>query len=135
VCAGGSCVERCADGVQNGDEGGVDCGGSELGCPACQRCTVDNSIDLGSVGSVTRVTADACARITRFASYAPLYVESFDAGPYPVPLSWSQECTAQSGSGVFESAYQRLPLSGISLDCPIVFEFAGSGAALQVRWY
>ena len=45
--------ETCFDGIQNGDEGGVDCGGSYPGCPSCASCTdgVQNqgeeSVDCG----------------------------------------------------------------------------------------
>src|SRR5690606_12534486 len=28
----------CADGIMNGDEDGIDCGGTEIGCPPCESC-------------------------------------------------------------------------------------------------
>ena len=34
----GSCT-YCSDGVMNGDETGIDCGGSDSSCPACPTCT------------------------------------------------------------------------------------------------
>ncbi|MEM9073738.1 MAG: hypothetical protein AAGE52_34930 [Myxococcota bacterium] len=45
VCAIGICV-TCEDGVQNGDETGIDCGGS---CVACPTCTdgLQNGSELG----------------------------------------------------------------------------------------
>ena len=45
--------ETCFDGIQNGDEGGVDCGGSYPGCPACATCSDaiqnqgEESVDCG----------------------------------------------------------------------------------------
>lgn len=133
-CDGGTC-SSCADGLQTGDELGLDCGSSQLGCPACTRCSVENSTDLGRAGTVTTATANACVRITTFPSYAPTLFECFEDGPYPVPLVWSQECTGQAGSAVCVSPFQMLPLTGLSLDCPVVFELHGSDAPLRLRWF
>src|SRR5436190_831310 len=48
ACSGGNgsagtCAadDRCADGARNGNETGVDCGGSCPGCPTAMRCNVD----------------------------------------------------------------------------------------------
>jgi hypothetical protein len=134
ACDAGACVS-CTDGLENGDEGGVDCGGSQPGCPACPRCTVDNSVDLGFAGTIVGVNANGCARITLFPTYPPTRFDSFDVGPFPVPFSWVQDCSQQSGSGVFQTPYQTLPLSGLSIDCPVIFEFDGSAEPINVRWF
>ncbi|NNE30235.1 MAG: T9SS type A sorting domain-containing protein, partial [Saprospiraceae bacterium] len=46
-CLGGGPAPTCTDGVQNGNETGVDCGGSA--CPACPTCTdgVQNGNETG----------------------------------------------------------------------------------------
>lgn len=51
VCGGGS-GPTCSDGVQNGNETGVDCGGS---CPPCQSGNVD-----AGVASITRPDDNIC---------------------------------------------------------------------------
>ena len=43
-CLGGGSSPTCDDGIQNGDETGVDCGGSS--CPACPTC--DDGVQNGS---------------------------------------------------------------------------------------
>ena len=43
-CIGGGPAPTCNDGIQNGDETGVDCGGSS--CPACPTC--DDGVQNGS---------------------------------------------------------------------------------------
>ena len=51
---------RCDDGIQNGNEAGVDCGDPECGCKPCEACTCDafpfdvwrlNVVVFGDVGS------------------------------------------------------------------------------------
>ena len=42
---GGPAVDRCADDVQNGDETGVDCGGSCLACPLGSGCSSPSDCD------------------------------------------------------------------------------------------
>ncbi len=52
-CGGSSCAAcpSCNDGVQNGDETGVDCGGSCLtSCPTCVPVTYDASTMVASTG-------------------------------------------------------------------------------------
>jgi hypothetical protein len=46
-CIGGGPVPTCNDGIQNGDETGVDCGGSD--CPACPTCNdgIQNGDETG----------------------------------------------------------------------------------------
>jgi hypothetical protein len=138
-CASGRCdgstCGSCADGLENGAELGLDCGSGEPGCPACPRCTLDNSIDLGGRGTLIPVTADACAKITSFPGYAPTLIEAYGDGPYPVPFAWRQECTGQTGSAVFQSPFQQLPLTGIGVECPVIFDLGGSEGPLLVRWY
>ncbi len=43
-CGGGGGGPTCSDGVQNGDETGVDCGGSS--CPACPTNCTENDVTL-----------------------------------------------------------------------------------------
>lgn len=133
VCDGGLCVS-CSDGLANGDEGGVDCGGSQAGCPACPRCNADNSIDLGGVGQISTIAGDACARITAFPGYPPTLIDSYEAGTFPVPFSFRQECSAVAGTGQFDAAFDRVTLSGLSIACPVILDFAGS-APFEVRWF
>ncbi|WP_397364280.1 immunoglobulin-like domain-containing protein [Olleya sp. R77988] len=43
-CSGGGTTPTCTDGVQNGDETGVDCGGSS--CSPCQTACNDNEVNV-----------------------------------------------------------------------------------------
>lgn len=133
-CDGERCIS-CADGVENGDEGGLDCGSSEPGCPACPRCDVEDAIDLGGAGAVTALPAEACARITAFPGYAPGLVDCAQNGAFPISFSWSQACTEQSGTGVFEGPFDRVPLSGLGVGCPVLFDFAGAAGPFEMRWF
>lgn len=133
-CVLGRCVS-CDDGVQNGDEEGVDCGGARSGCPACIRCTEENSIDLQTVGVLSTIPADACAKITLFPGYAPSLMECYARGPFPVPFSWSQSCSGGSGTHTFTAPYQGLPVAPLTTDCPVILDFRGSAAPLELRWY
>ena len=52
----GLCNYRsCADGIQNGDEEGIDCGGDTAGCPPCESCVDgvlnqnESKVDCGGV--------------------------------------------------------------------------------------
>ena len=78
---------------------------------------------------------NACVRITTFPGYVPTRLEGYEAGPYPVPFAWSQECTGQAGSAVFESPFQMVVLTDLGLECPAVFELDGSDSPLQLRWF
>lgn len=44
---------RCSDGIQNGNETGIDCGGD---CPTCFDCTTDNCVFLSGGISSEKVT-------------------------------------------------------------------------------
>lgn len=47
------CVPSCSDGLRNGDEEGVDCGG--LFCPPCRKCTtLPSEIQYGMAWSIDR---------------------------------------------------------------------------------
>ena len=43
-CGGGAPTPTCTDGIQNGDETGIDCGGSS--CAPCQTACSDNEVNL-----------------------------------------------------------------------------------------
>ena len=43
-CDGGGTTPTCSDGIQNGDETGIDCGGSS--CAPCQTACNDNQVNL-----------------------------------------------------------------------------------------
>jgi hypothetical protein len=137
-CASGSCDDgvcvSCTDGAEDGDEGGLDCGGSQPGCPACPRCDADNSIDLGGIGFISTIAGDACAQITAFPGYAPTLIDSYGVGTFPVPFSYRQECSGVAGSGQFEAAFDRVAIGGLSVACPVIFDF-GASAPFEVRWF
>ena len=46
-------IATCSDGIQNGDETGIDCGGS-----SCQPCSVDNLVVTGELTENTTWTSD-----------------------------------------------------------------------------
>jgi hypothetical protein len=133
-CDGGVCGS-CADGVENGGELGLDCGSGEPGCPACPRCTVENSVGLGTAGTLTSIPANACAQIASFPGYAPGILESYADGPYPVPFAWVQECTGRAGNGVFERPYHQVAFAGLGVDCPVIVDLGGSAVNMVLVWY
>jgi hypothetical protein len=49
-CAGQTCcaIATCTDGVQNGDETGIDCGGSCKGCPPGSACQKPGDCDVNA---------------------------------------------------------------------------------------
>jgi hypothetical protein len=133
-CAAGLCVS-CSDGIQNGNEAGIDCGGFFTGCAACPRCNEDNSADLPTTGVTAMVPANSCVKIAQFPGYSPTVIESGGSGPFPVPLSWSQSCSGQSGAGTLNGVFQQVPMPGVSTACPIVLDLRGSPALVELRWF
>ena len=83
----------------------------------------------------TALSADACAQITAFPSYSPSLLESIGVAGYPVPFSWTQECSGESGSAVFTAQFQQVRLGDLSTDCPIIVELGGGDDVFALRWY
>ncbi len=83
--ANGNCLVACGpptcdDGIQNGDEEGVDCGGSD--CPACPTC--DDGIQNGDEEGVDCGGSD-CAPCPCFANNVTLTIQLDN---YPEETSW-----------------------------------------------
>jgi Cys-rich repeat protein len=56
------CVEPiCSDGVQDGDETGIDCGGYCLPCPNADGCTLASDCESGDCKNLVCVTCAADA--------------------------------------------------------------------------
>ena len=39
------------------------------------------------------------------------------------------------GTGVFEGPFDRVPLSGLGVGCPVLFDFAGAAGPFEMRWF
>jgi outer membrane protein assembly factor BamB len=61
VCSGGQCLARCSDGVRDGDELGIDCGGSCVEACGTTRVLFSDNFDSG----LTRWAATGQASIVR----------------------------------------------------------------------
>ena len=98
-CGGSSCpaCPTCSDGVQNGDETGIDCGGSS--CPACPTC--DDGIQNGDeTGVDCGGSCDPCGSggsTTILGSY-------FESG-WDGWIDGGSDCYRYSGSRSWEGNY------------------------------
>lgn len=90
-CVGGACVlYRCDDGIRNGDESDVDCGGS---CP--KRCEVVQRCRLASDCSSLSCAGGMCAAPTCFDGVKNGSEQLVDCrGSCPIPCRDGAQCTA-----------------------------------------
>ncbi|WP_204344410.1 M43 family zinc metalloprotease [Psychroserpens algicola] len=101
ICVGGGTAPTCSDGVQNGDETGVDCGGSN-----CEPCAVDPTCDDGiQNGDETGVDCggSSCAPCSTGGTDV-LHQGYFESGWD----GWSDggsDCFRYSGSRSYEGSY------------------------------
>jgi hypothetical protein len=61
-------------------------------------------------------------------------IDSYEAGTFPVPFAYRQECSGVAGTAQFDAQFDRVTIAGLSTACPVIFDFAGS-ASFQVRWF
>lgn len=101
-CLGGSPAPTCTDGIQNGTETGVDCGGSCPPCPmGCSYTTISNSNFESGWGAWTDGGTD-CRRSSADASYAN--------GTYCVRLRDNTTTSVMSTGNMNLSAYNKLKI-------------------------
>ena len=147
----------CDDGVQNGDETDVDCGGSVCGgCTDGQSCIVnsdclsnhcgdgfcftpvddcdaESAIDLGATGQFTVVPSDGCVKVE--AGYPgwwktrTMNLMNPDGSNYPIPFTWENTCSGGSGEGSFTANWQSQYLTPTSDECPTVINLLGNGSS------
>lgn len=146
---------RCTDGIRNGTETDVDCGGSCAACAAGRSCSQNSdcstgscsgntcvtpsscsaatATDLGAPGQVTRVSNAACLRIQNgypswWGTSRTFQFQSQASGTYPVPFTWSNSCAGTSGTQSFTADWQTHVLGPASSACATVIQLNGNGA-------
>ncbi|MCB9273605.1 MAG: T9SS type A sorting domain-containing protein [Lewinellaceae bacterium] len=99
--AGGGSTPTCSDGIQNGDETGVDCGGSS--CPPCNTGCTYSTINSSNFESGFGIWTDGgtdCARVSS-TTYA-------SSGSYSIRLRDNTTSSLMSTGNLSLSAYQEL---------------------------
>ena len=162
-----SCVNepRCTDGVQNGSETDVDCGGScSAKCASGKHCGVTtdcqsgatcsggvcttgaacaeaSALDLGAPATVKLVASNACLRVrdgypSWWGTARTMQLQTQQGGAYPLPFVWSSSCKAASGSDSFTADFQSKLLSPTSSGCATLIKLNGSGASnVRLAYY
>lgn len=155
--------ERCDDGIRNGQEVAVDCGGNCPGCNVgqpcsvstdCQsldcnyrlgqcrtECTVATAVDLGVPGQQTIVPSDGCVKVQ---SGYPSWWETRTmnllngaGGNYPIPFLYENICPgnlSQSG-GTITTDWETHLLGPITSPCPTLIDLRGDGASNMILYY
>lgn len=154
----------CSDGIRNGDESDVDCGG---GCGAtcgvgascradqdctsgdcsngvCQGppggCTEANAVDLGPPGANLTISNAGCLRVRDgYPSWwgtRNMQLQTTTPGAYPVPFTWSNACTGASGSDTLTGDWQSRVFGPTSAACATLIDLLGPGnGSITVRYY
>ncbi|MEL6969138.1 MAG: M43 family zinc metalloprotease [Bacteroidota bacterium] len=101
-CIGGSSGPTCDDGIQNGDETGVDCGGSS--CPACPPPppTCDDGIQNGNETGVDCGGPD-CDPCNTGCSTVQVDSENFDSG-WGIWNDGGSDCRRSSRDAVYANS-------------------------------
>jgi hypothetical protein len=111
ICAGSVCQPpRCDDGLRNGAESDVDCGGTCAPCARCRACVMDRDCADGACGAQRRCTVRR-----------------------ELSINWVTNCRGPGGAGVPVTAaglpagtYEVTPLrSGGSVWNPVTFPSTG----------
>lgn len=154
--------ERCDDGIQNGQELAVDCGGNCPGCAAgmpcnlpsdcanfacdyssrtcaAPSCTPETAIDLGTPGQVTLVPTDACVKVE--AGYPvwwgtrTMSLQVSSGSGYPLDFDWSNSCSG-GGAGSFSGDWQSRSMAPTSSQCATLIDLQGDGTSnVTLRYY
>jgi len=154
----------CEDGLLNGDETDVDCGGPE--CDACadglscvvnsdcasdhcadgvcetpvSECNAGIAIDLGGAGQMTVVSSDACVKVEAGypgwwgASRTMNLINTAGSG-YPIPFTFENSCGGGAGSGTFTHTWDAKALASINAECATVIDLQGDGSAAITLQY
>jgi hypothetical protein len=155
--------ERCDDGIRNGQEVAVDCGGNCPGCkigqpctmaPDCQSlvcnyrtnkcvaaCTVDTAVDMGVPGQQTIVPSDGCVKV--HAGYPSWWQSRMmnllngGGGRYPIPFVFSNMCPdgGFTSGGTITADWETHLVGPITSPCPTVFDLRGDGTSNVILYY
>ena len=109
----GSCVS-CDDGVQNGDETGVDCGGSCAPCSSCPTGTLVTVTTLADAGPGSLRQAILCANAD-----ANLDNIDFDlpgSAPFVINLQTPLPAVTDDGISISPAGFAGLPFGKIVVD-------------------
>ncbi|HMA94882.1 MAG TPA: hypothetical protein VKP30_19460, partial [Polyangiaceae bacterium] len=160
----GAAWDRCDDGILNGQELAVDCGGNCPGCGvgqpcniasdceslACnyskgqcaQACTVETAVDLGAPGHEVVVPSDGCVKVdSGYPSWwgtRSMNLMSGAGGQYPIPFVWANICPngSSTSGGTFTADWQSTDLGPIDGACPTVIDLRGDGSSnVSLRYY
>ncbi|MDO5972532.1 hypothetical protein Q4Q35_22245 [Flavivirga aquimarina] len=116
---GGGSSATCSDGIQNGDETGVDCGGS-----ACSPCASNTNLN----GEVTEdITLDASLTYELTGSYVVQ-----DGGSLTIPAGTRIEATGGTNSYIAVAQGGKIFVQGTS-DNPVVMT-SGSATPAPADW-
>jgi hypothetical protein len=155
--------ERCDDGIRNGQELAVDCGGNCPGCrigqpcamaPDCQSmvcnyrtnqcvaaCTVDTAVDMGVPGQQTIVPSDGCVKVqSGYPSWwgtRTMNLLNGGGARYPIPFVYSQSCPESNfnSSGTITTDWETHLVGPITSPCPTVFDLRGDGTSNVILYY
>ncbi len=115
VCSGGVCqAPSCTDGIRNGDESDVDCGGSCPGCGLAKSCSVNADCASGVCGQNVRCTCG-----NRQFTFT---VTSNSGGPFD-SAEWPGGTASQSSSPGCDVTIRR-PSGNIDLVCTLAPPFS-----------
>ncbi|HEY5958324.1 MAG TPA: hypothetical protein VIV60_17290, partial [Polyangiaceae bacterium] len=155
--------ERCDDGVRNGQELAIDCGGNCPGCAAGKPCNLASdclsnvcdygthkcaaslcnaatAIDLGAPGHETVVSNDACVKVELgYPSWwgsRTMSLQNSGASSFPLPFTWSNSCSSSSGQASFTANWQSRLMTSVSSQCANVIDLQGDGNSnVTLRYY
>jgi hypothetical protein len=159
----GSGWERCDDGIKNGQELAVDCGGNCPGCrigqactmaPDCQSlvcnyrtnkcvaaCNVSTAVDMGVPGQQTIVPSDGCVKVqSGYPSWwgtRTMNLLNGGGARYPIPFLYSQHCPDNdfTSSGEITTDWETHLVGPITAPCPTVFDLRGDGTSNVILYY
>lgn len=156
-CTNSCEIDTCNDGVLNGDESDVDCGGSCGGCEegdvcnsdsdclsdvctggycaAAVGCTEATAVDLGaSFGGIT-VATDGCVKIPGPLDswVASIVLQAYSGGSFPVPFAW--ENCGNTGTGEITTNWDQDTFA-VDDTCTTVIDLQGaSGETMGLKWW
>lgn len=145
----------CTDGILNGDETDVDCGGPS--CKSCkegQSCRIDNdcggntcvdekcvalssdcdadsATDLESIGNNVTVPSNGCIKVESgypewWGTSRTMNLMILAGEDFPITFTW-ENCNGAGDVEEFTHNWQSVYLKDISAECPTVINLQGSG--------
>jgi len=140
VDCGGLCGATCQTG--QGCASAMDCvsGNCSGGVCAEGNCNELTAADLGSSGSEHAVATNGCVMVRdgypTWWGVRTMQLQTTTGNGYPIPIDWTNDCAASSGSTVFSGDWQGLFLGPTDSRCATVFNLDGpSGGSVTLRYY